>query len=278
MFPYSMNSLLASHFPSLLLFGFGDVVRVAGLLFVVVFCAVFFLLARRYGLFKKEGGEKSGSFARTRFFGALAVFTLVFCVLGAVMSLHRSNAANARDGEGYVLVGDAQDAAAEGGESGEVLGETTTAGDSLAPKSQNYRLGFLSVGGDNRAYLANAEDKKLAVSSVGYKTVIDENRENTGAIIKWKTNKPSRGEILYRKNSDTEFRSIKESSFGWEHTIVLEKLGYASTYVFLINAKDRWGNETKSENYALYSGSNSPSLFDLLASAFGDMFGWAMKK
>lgn len=273
-----MNSFLASHFPSLLLFGFGDVVRVAGLLFVVVFCVVFFLLARRYGLFKKEESEKSVSFARTRFFGALAAFTLVFCVLGVVMSLYRSDAANARDGEGYVLVGDAQDAAAKGGESGEVLGETTTAGDSLAPKSQNYRLGFLSVGGDNRAYLANAEDKKLAVSSVGYKTVIDENRENTGAIIKWKTNKPSRGEILYRKNSDTEFRSIKESSFGWEHTIVLEKLGYASTYVFLIDAKDRWGNETKSENYALYSGSNSPSLFDLLASAFGDMFGWAMKK
>lgn len=278
-----MNSFFSNYIPSLLLFDAGTLYQLFGLLFIVVFFLLFIFFSRKYTLFGKAGEEKTNQ--RRYIFPTVALcFVLLF---GTAFWIRQGQLESVQmvqeNDDGYVLVSGGEEGFAVTGdgtnEEGKVLGEADTAQSSVPiPKSENFRIGSIAVGGDNQMYLANTEDKKLDLLAIGYKTVIDENRENTGAIIRWETNKPSRGEVLYRKSSDTEFRSAKEDSFGWEHTIVLEKLGYSSTYIFLISANDKWGNTAKSENYALYSGSNSPSLFDLLAGAFGDIFGWAMKK
>lgn len=272
-----MNSFLSNSIPSLLLLDTGMLFQLVGLLFITVFFFFLILFFKRYHFF---GGELHRiKVKKWRIFSGVIIFFLVI-VCSAFFMRQSQSSLKQKDDDGYVLVGGkGREVASEKEVLGQVLGEEDVViTEDAVPKSENYRLGFISIGGDKQLYLPDTEDKKLDLLSIGYKTVIDENRENTGAIIHWKTNKPSRGEILYRKSSDTEFRSIKEDSFGWEHTIVLEKLGYSSTYVFLISATDKWGNVMKSENYALYSGSNSPSLFDLLASAFGDIFGWAIKK
>jgi hypothetical protein len=45
-----------------------------------------------------------------------------------------------------------------------------------------------------------------------------------------------------------------------------------------VTARDKWGNETKSDKLAFYTGAPNISILDLLGGAFKDMFGWAGKK
>ena len=268
-----MNSFFADHIPTLLLFDFSDAIRLFAGLFVVMFFVVFVFLAKKYRIFEASASS-SGGRRRFAFVGVVLLGVCLF-VLGFGVERYRSIAEErAQQSEEYILLGEQRSNAG-----GKVLGEEDIADSEespFVPKSQNFRLGSIAVGGDNQLYLVNTENRALELFSIGYKTVIEENRENTGAIVKWQTNKPSKGVVKYRKASDTDYRTASESSFGFEHTIVLEKLGYSGTYVFYIETQDKWGNTVKSENYALYSGSDSPSLFDLLAGAFGDIFGWAM--
>ena len=69
-----------------------------------------------------------------------------------------------------------------------------------------------------------------------------------------------------------------EEDFGLNHSMTISGLDQASTYVYALNSHDRFGNEVTSEQHAVYTGSKTLSLFDLIADAMGDVFGWAMKK
>lgn len=269
-----MNEFFAQFVPSLLLFDSGDFVRLFGLLCVIMFClfSLFFLAKKK----NHENQEEIELAHRRGILVSLALF--LSGVLGVVVLLEGGNGRVATPAQERLQELVASGSFVNTGKEGAVLGETDESrSDAAVPKSENYRLGFIAVGGDNQLYLANKEEGKLEISQIAYKTVIDENEENPGAIIRWETNKLTQGEVLYRKSSDKEFRSVQEGSFGLNHAIVLEKLDHRSVYVLLISAVDKWGNREKSENYALYSGSDSPSLFDLLSQSFGDMFGWAVR-
>lgn len=279
-----MNDFFASYAPSLLLFSAENAWRVVLVAFAIFFGVIVVVMVRRdkgaqirFALWKKKTAviaKKSVYFA---LFGIVAIgATWAFEHYRGKPSFTRTP-----DESGFVTLSEAPDAtdATAQSDSGAVLAEQDAgAVQTGMPKSEHFRVGYLGVGGDNQVFSENAENKKLSIYGIGYKTVVEENRENTGAIIRWQTNKPSRAEVLYRKSTDTEFRRVSEEMFDRDHTVVLEKLGYGATYVFSIAAKDKWGNVIESEKYALYSGSDSPSLFDLLENAFGDMFGWAMRK
>lgn len=275
-----MNNFIAAYFPSLLLLSPEVLLRSLVIFLLLFFLGVFAVMMRRRG--RKEASASLPKNKPSHIFLKIFVLGIFLCgVAGAkyFFELKTTDVSFSRltDGDGYVALSDAFDAPIEE-ENGSVPTEAsgTERNAAAIPKSENFRLGYIAVSGDNQIFLENAENKKLALLDIGYKTVVEEGRENTDAIVKWKTNKPSRGEVLYRKSSETDFRRISEESFNREHTLIAEKLGYGETYVFFISAKDKWGNVTESEKYAFYSGSDSPSLFDLLEKAFKEMFGWAM--
>ncbi|MEI9966637.1 MAG: hypothetical protein WDN67_03295 [Candidatus Moraniibacteriota bacterium] len=73
-------------------------------------------------------------------------------------------------------------------------------------------------------------------------------------------------------------KSLSESDYSFNHTVVLSDLDVASTYVYAITSEDRSGGQSTSDSYAVYTGTKSVSLFDLIADAIGQVFGWAIAK
>ena len=60
--------------------------------------------------------------------------------------------------------------------------------------------------------------------------------------------------------------------------MIIGGLEPATAYVYSIKARDRWGNETNSDYYAVYTGSKMVSVFELIVKALEETFGWAVKK
>jgi hypothetical protein len=50
-----------------------------------------------------------------------------------------------------------------------------------------------------------------------------------------------------------------------------------TTYLYTIHARDRFGNDVKSDTYAMFTGAQQLSLIDLIANAAKDTFSWAVK-
>ena len=62
------------------------------------------------------------------------------------------------------------------------------------------------------------------------------------------------------------------------HSAVLSNLDLASTYLYTVVARDRYGNEVSSESHAVYTGTKVVSLFELIVNALQEVFGWAVKR
>lgn len=159
-----------------------------------------------------------------------------------------------------------------------VLGENDeTSFQDTSPSSQNYRLGQITIAGDTQVFIAQKDTVSPEITNIGYRVMMQEDTGTANMIVQWKTNKPAKGKVSYRKYSDVEFKTFEEENFNFEHATVLERLDMETTYVFFIESTDKWAVKTKSEMYAMYSGEKTASLFDLLGEAFGDIFGWAVK-
>jgi hypothetical protein len=84
--------------------------------------------------------------------------------------------------------------------------------------------------------------------------------------------------VSYSKGVGQAKKSISEDDYSLNHSVIIPGLDQASTYVYEITSSDRFGNEIVSESHAVYTGSRTVSLFDLIANAVGEVFGWAVKK
>lgn len=144
-------------------------------------------------------------------------------------------------------------------------------------ESENFKIGHIAVGGESEIFFPNPETEQIEVSALSYRLVNDKDSGDTGVVVEWSTNKPTIGEVYYRKHSETDYRVVSEEKYNIEHELFLDDIETENTYVLYAKATDRWGNEKQGESYALYSGANTASLFDLLSDAFGDLFGWARR-
>jgi len=227
---------------------------------------------------KEESPWKSHSF-----FGMRTASVVLFAgALGlAVFSspLEDSGPRYVSDVRKGVVLGE-ENALFEGGavlaEEDEVDGITKK--ETTLPSGERYRLGHISVGGDTEMYFPSKEIRPLEIFNISYQVMKEDEGEKTNMLIEWETNKLSRGSVLYRKYSENDFRAREETGFNIEHAVLLENLNPETTYVFSITSEDRWGQEEESERYAMYSGDRAASLFDLLEEAFGEAFGWAMRR
>ena len=160
---------------------------------------------------------------------------------------------------------------------GQVLGEE---GDTYQNefKSDKYRLPQLAFGGGLTAFYPGMGEPlgSLDIENVQSEIVRTKDKKELQLVIGWRTKRPTRCDVNFGKSGGAT-KSASEEFFAIEHSAVLEKLESSSTYFYTITAKDKLGGETSSDKYAVYTGAPEVSFFDLLAGAFKDAFGWAVK-
>ncbi|NTW30978.1 MAG: hypothetical protein HGA33_06880, partial [Candidatus Moranbacteria bacterium] len=84
--------------------------------------------------------------------------------------------------------------------------------------------------------------------------------------------------ISYGKGVGQAEAVIEETEYGTNHSVIIPDVTPASTYVYVISVMDKWGGSAQSDPYAVYTGAKTVSLFELIAGAVGEVFGWAVKK
>lgn len=159
---------------------------------------------------------------------------------------------------------------------GRVAGEETASGPAAIASSENFKLKEISFGGVLLAS-ANGENLPLEIYDDKSDNFLSRDGKQSQVLISWKTNKLAVSEITYSKNNSGNEKTLVEKSYGFNHSVVLSKLDLASTYVYKIKTKDRWGNEMSSERFGVYTGSKMVSVFDMIMKAVDETFSWAVK-
>ncbi len=145
-------------------------------------------------------------------------------------------------------------------------------------QSENFRVGDISIGGEAEFFLSEDNPEPLQVNSIRGEAFTEKNKQEVKLVVSWRTNKLAKSVISYSKGVGQAKKSIGEEDYSLNHSMIIPGLDQASTYVYEITSDDRFGNQVTSESHAVYTGSRTVSLFDLIANAVGEVFGWAVKK
>ena len=158
--------------------------------------------------------------------------------------------------------------------SGKVLGEE---GDQ-SPQffaSQNFRAPQISFGGEAIVVPSGRESLSPEIVDMRSELLTTKNEQQVKFILRWKTNKPSLSSVEYMREGQAEGKKVSEDGYGFIHSAEISPLNFSTSYSYIVQAKDKWGNETRSEKLTFYTGAPNVSILDLLGGAFKDMFGWA---
>lgn len=145
-------------------------------------------------------------------------------------------------------------------------------------QSEHFRVGDISIGGEAEFLLSEDNPEPLEISSIRGEAFTEKNKQEVKLVVSWRTNKLAKSIISYSKGVGQAKKTIAEEDYSLSHSVIIPGLDQASTYVYDITSDDRYGNEITSESHAVYTGSRTVSLFDLIANAVGEVFGWAVKK
>lgn len=145
-------------------------------------------------------------------------------------------------------------------------------------QSENFRVGEISIGGEAEFLLSEDSPEPLEVSSIRGEAFTEKNKQEVKLVVSWRTNKLAKSTVSYSKGVGQAKKSIEEEDYSLNHSVIIPGLDQASTYVYDITSRDRFGGEKVSESHAVFTGSRTVSLFDLIANAVGEVFGWAVKK
>ncbi|NTW46146.1 MAG: hypothetical protein HGB18_03805 [Candidatus Moranbacteria bacterium] len=151
--------------------------------------------------------------------------------------------------------------------------------DSLAPyRSEHYRTGEIAVGGEMGLFVPESDPSPLSIDSVHGEAFSGKGKSGGELVVTWETNKPARSTLSYGKGVGQAEAVITEEAFGTNHSVVIPNVSSASTYVYVISAQDKWGMKAESDPYAVYTGAKEISLFELIAGAIGEVFGWTVDR
>lgn len=145
-------------------------------------------------------------------------------------------------------------------------------------QSESFHIGDIAIGGESEFLLSEDDPAPLEINAIRGEAFTEKNKQEVKLVLSWHTNKLAQSTISYSKGVGQAKKSIDEEDYSLSHSIIIPGLDQASTYVYEITSTDRFGNETTSESHAVYTGSRTVSLFDLIANAVGEVFGWAVKK
>ncbi len=145
-------------------------------------------------------------------------------------------------------------------------------------QSENFRVGDISIGGEAEFLLSEDNPDPLEVGSIRGEAFTEKNKQEVKLVVSWRTNKLAKSTLSYSKGVGQAKKSVTEEDYSLNHSVIIPGLDQASTYVYEIVSEDRYGAQVTSESHAVYTGSRSVSLFDLIANAVGEVFGWAVAK
>jgi LPXTG-motif cell wall-anchored protein len=145
-------------------------------------------------------------------------------------------------------------------------------------QSENFRVGDIAIGGEAEFLLTEDTSEPLDISTIRGEAFNEKNKQEVKLVLSWKTNKLAKSEIMYSKGVGQAEKTVSEDDYALNHSLIISGLDQASTYIYTIASQDRFGNSITSDPYAVYTGSRTVSLFDLIASAVGEVFGWAINK
>jgi hypothetical protein len=145
-------------------------------------------------------------------------------------------------------------------------------------QSENFRVGDIAIGGEAEFLLTEDAPESLEISAIRGEAFNEKNKQEVKLVLSWKTNKLAKSEIMYSKGVGQTEKTVSEDDYALNHSLIISGLDQASTYIYTIASQDRFGNKITSDPYAVYTGSRTVSLFDLIANAVGDVFGWAINK
>lgn len=145
-------------------------------------------------------------------------------------------------------------------------------------QSENFRSGEIVIGGEAQFLLVESDVTPLEVSDIRGEAFTEKGKQEVKLVVTWRTNKLSQGTLSYAKGVGQTEKTVAEADYAYDHSLIVGGLDPASTYLYTLAAEDRFGNRVVSEPHAVFTGARSISLFDLIAGAIGDVFGWAVNK
>jgi hypothetical protein len=160
-----------------------------------------------------------------------------------------------------------------------VMGEESqNDGKAKSYSSEDYKINqFVIIGEGGTETSSENENTILEILNVRSEVYSLKGKDETKALVVWKTNKSSISEIAYKKRGENIEKIIKENEYNLSHSQIIENLDADSIYSFKIRNIDKWGNEKVSDEYVTYTGAPNVSFIDVLENATTKLFGWAMK-
>lgn len=222
-----------------------------------------------------QQGESFQKTGRKKVIFSLIALLLLLGVGGGVLFLRRSPGSDVATTNSATVSGDQATGIAS---VGDTASQTAPLFGDANYQSENFRIGDVSIGGEAQFLLSEDDPAPLDVSAIRGEAFTEKNKPEVKLVVGWRTNKLAKSVISYSKGVGQAKKSIEEEDYSLSHSIIIPGLDQASTYVYEIKSTDRFGNEVTSEAHAVYTGSRTVSLFDLIANAVGDVFGWAVKK
>jgi hypothetical protein len=143
-------------------------------------------------------------------------------------------------------------------------------------ESENFKAGEIVIGGELQFLVDEDEVGALTVENIRGEAFTEKNKQDVKLVVTWTTNKLAQASVRYSKGIGQTERGIDEADYSYNHSVIISGLDPASTYLYTIDASDRYGNRVKSEPHAVFTGARTVSLFDLIAGAIGEVFGWAV--
>lgn len=143
-------------------------------------------------------------------------------------------------------------------------------------QSENFRVGDIAIGGEAEFLLTEDTPEPLKISAIRGEAFVEKNKQEVKLVLSWKTNKLAKSQVAYSKGVGQAQKTADEEDYALNHSLIIPGLDQTSTYIYIITSQDRFGNSITSDSYAVYTGSRTVSLFDLIASAVGEVFGWAV--
>ncbi len=145
-------------------------------------------------------------------------------------------------------------------------------------QSEHYRAEEIAIGGEMGLFVPESDPSPLSIGFVRGEAFSANGKNGSKLVVTWETNKPARSRISYGKGVGQAEAVIEETEYGTNHSVIIPDVTPASTYVYVISVTDKWGGSAQSDPYAVYTGAKTVSLFELIAGAVGEVFGWAVKK
>ncbi|MCX6766643.1 MAG: fibronectin type III domain-containing protein [Candidatus Moranbacteria bacterium] len=208
-------------------------------------------------------------------FHSIVVLVLAVIAFSVFVFWDRSNLMKNETPETVAMISN------ENNPNGKVLGEQGSASSADASRmyaSQNFRTPEITFGGDAIALPAGEQSVAPEIQDMRSELLTTKTDQQVKFLLSWRTSKLCQSSIDYTKEGQAEAKTVSEDGYGFIHSVEISPLNYSTSYAYTVTARDKWGNEIRSDKLAFYTGAPTVSIFNLLGGAFKDMFGWAGKK